>query len=115
MARSRALRRVSVVGRGDVGIDEGDGGGFADDAGGGAVWCQINLGALGGFGCCVYVCSQQRGGVGDDDVAVGAVEDGGVAAVTASRSWRVGRVLLGHFVWSQPAPRIHCPGWAVAA
>ena len=67
------------VGRRDFAVDEGDGRSFADDAGGGAVRREIDL-AAGGGGAVSGDCSGIEGGaVGDDDVTVRAVEDGGVA------------------------------------
>jgi len=60
--------------------DERDGGLLADDAGGRAGGVQVDLAARGGFGRRRDSGGDQRGGVGDDDVAIGAVEDCGMAA-----------------------------------
>ncbi len=79
MARSRALRRRVGVGRRDVRLDEGEGGGFADDAGGVAGGVEVDLAAGGVGGGGGDAGGGEGGGVGDGDVAVGAVEDGGVA------------------------------------
>ncbi len=79
MATSRAWRRCSMSWRWNFAEDEGDGGGFAEDAGGlpeasrsifaaGRVW--------GGGG---DVGGGEGGGVGDGHVAVDAAEDGGMA------------------------------------
>ena len=59
---------------------------------------------------------EEGGGVGDDDVAVGAVEDGGVAGGDFVEVLAGGEGVADfHLVWSQPAPTIHWPGLAVAA
>ncbi len=63
----------------DLGVDEGDGGGLADDAGGSAGGVAVDF-AAGWVGCGRGDAGgEEGGGVGDDDVAVGAIEDGGMA------------------------------------
>ena len=59
--------------------DEGVGGCFAEDAGGGAGGVAVDLGAGGVGGGGGDVGGGEGGGVGDGHVAVDAAEDGGVA------------------------------------
>ncbi len=64
--------------RWNLGVDEGHGWGLADDAGGVAGGVAINLAANGVGGGRGDAGGEEGGGVGDNDVAVCAVEDGGV-------------------------------------
>ena len=75
-----ALRRSSWLVGGIFAVIEGNGGAFADDAGGvaGGVAVDFAAGGVGGGGG--DVGGGEGGGVGDGDVAVDAGEDGGVAA-----------------------------------
>ena len=73
------LAALFARGRRDDFVDEGEGGRFADDAGGFAVGVAVDFAAGGIGGCGGDAGGGEGGGVGDGDVAVGAVEDGGMA------------------------------------
>ena len=79
MATSRAWRRCFEARWRDFAEDEVGGGGFAEDAGGGAGGVAVDLGAGGVGGVGGDAGGGEGGGVGDGHVAVDAAEDAGVA------------------------------------
>ena len=88
---------------------------LAEDAGGLAVRIEVDGSALRRLGLAGDAGGGERGGVGDGDVAVDAIKKRGMAAVTLSRSWRVGRIFCAQSVWSQFPPVSQWPAGAASA